>query len=296
MRRTIVLLAVFGAVAAFCLPAAASINVGDTYQIDHHPSPGQSQGGPFEFIRTSSPVVGEPLGVNPSDPLLQKTLPSTWNDAYFWSFCVEIGEFFSPGNTYPVFAIADATYKTGRDLSGYNAWIYTMFRDADGWHLPSAILSGGITGAEYNLLQNAAWAGMVGDSGVVGGGGSEDDRAELVISDWTPYEALGIGYDDFLASTWGGGVPEEQALAYLGRVKVLNMGPLGLAQDHLGLVSGQTLPPPLPEPSTLIIWSLLGAASWLGMRIYRRGRRVGRQPWSDENRTAILGIIDRNRA
>jgi hypothetical protein len=47
----------------------------------------------------------------------------------------------------------------------------------------------------------------------------------------------------------------------------------------------------IPEPATIIVWSLLGSASWLGMRVVRQGRRVGRQPWSDENRTAILGII-----
>jgi hypothetical protein len=47
----------------------------------------------------------------------------------------------------------------------------------------------------------------------------------------------------------------------------------------------------IPEPAMVIIWSLLGATGWLGMRIARRGRRVGRQPWSNENRAAILEII-----
>ena len=47
----------------------------------------------------------------------------------------------------------------------------------------------------------------------------------------------------------------------------------------------------VPEPATIIVWSLLGAASWMGMRVVRPGRRVGRQPWTNENRTAILDII-----
>ena len=47
----------------------------------------------------------------------------------------------------------------------------------------------------------------------------------------------------------------------------------------------------VPEPATLIVWSLLGAASWLGMRVVRKGRRISRQPWSNENRTAILEIV-----
>jgi hypothetical protein len=52
---------------------------------------------------------------------------------------------------------------------------------------------------------------------------------------------------------------------------------------------------PIPEPATIIIWSLLGMGSWLGMRIVRRrrGGPVGRQPWSPENRQAIHNIIAR---
>ncbi len=47
-----------------------------------------------------------------------------------------------------------------------------------------------------------------------------------------------------------------------------------------------------PEPATMIVWSLLGAASWLGMRVWRRGRPTGRQ-WSEQNRQAILDIVSR---
>jgi hypothetical protein len=47
-----------------------------------------------------------------------------------------------------------------------------------------------------------------------------------------------------------------------------------------------------PEPATMIVWSLLGAASWLGMRVWRRGRPAGRH-WSEENRQAILDIVSR---
>ena len=46
---------------------------------------------------------------------------------------------------------------------------------------------------------------------------------------------------------------------------------------------------------TIIVWSLLGVGSWLGMRVVRRrrGGPVGRQPWSNENRNAIHDIIAR---
>jgi len=51
---------------------------------------------------------------------------------------------------------------------------------------------------------------------------------------------------------------------------------------------------PVPEPATIIVWSLLGAGGWLGIRVVRRrGGSGGRQPWSNENRTAILEVIAR---
>ena len=50
---------------------------------------------------------------------------------------------------------------------------------------------------------------------------------------------------------------------------------------------------PIPEPASILVWCLLGAGSWLGMRVWRRRRiPVGRQPWSNENRTAIHEIVD----
>jgi hypothetical protein len=54
----------------------------------------------------------------------------------------------------------------------------------------------------------------------------------------------------------------------------------------------------VPEPATLVIWSLLGMGSCLGMRVWRRrgaGLVETRQSWSPENRAAIRNIIARSR-
>lgn len=53
--------------------------------------------------------------------------------------------------------------------------------------------------------------------------------------------------------------------------------------------------PCVPEPATIVVWSLLGATSWLGMRVWRRRgtETTGRRPWAPENREAIQGIIAR---
>ena len=51
----------------------------------------------------------------------------------------------------------------------------------------------------------------------------------------------------------------------------------------------------VPEPASVLVWCLLGAGSWLGMRVWRRRRiPVGRQPWSNENRQAIHEIVTRH--
>jgi hypothetical protein len=52
----------------------------------------------------------------------------------------------------------------------------------------------------------------------------------------------------------------------------------------------------VPEPATIIVWSLLGTASWLGVRVARRrGMRPGssRPGWLENNRVAIHEIIAR---
>jgi hypothetical protein len=55
----------------------------------------------------------------------------------------------------------------------------------------------------------------------------------------------------------------------------------------------------VPEPISILIWSLFGLGSVFGVRVWRQ-RRISvptgparRQPWSDENRMAIHQIIER---
>jgi hypothetical protein len=78
-----------------------------------------------------------------------------------------------------------------------------------------------------------------------------------------------------------------------------NSGPFGAVYSSQAGVAGSGFEAAMhaiaevPEPATLIVWSLLGGVSWLGMRVVRRGRPAGRQPWSPENRQAIHAIIAR---
>ena len=71
------------------------------------------------------------------------------------------------------------------------------------------------------------------------------------------------------------------------------LGEPNTAENFLWLKTEFTV---VPEPATVIIWSLLGAGSWLGIWVVRKrrgGSSVGRQPWTNENRAAIHEIIAR---
>ena len=61
------------------------------------------------------------------------------------------------------------------------------------------------------------------------------------------------------------------------------------------LVEGTLMATAVPEPASLIIWGLLGAAG-AGLGVWRRRRRGATgAPWPEENRQAILQIVERGR-
>jgi len=306
MKRGILALLVLALVAAIPAVSVASILVQDHagYTITAG-APRAGNGGPF--------VMGWTTGT-PSSPY-----------GSFDTYCVEEGEYITLGGTYyvgnpttpTVTGLGYASVRTGRGLSGYTAWLYTMARGHDLWQLPSEM--GTIDATDTQYLQQAIWAGMLGTKqgstyenwgvGRATTTGQPYDGAEFAISAWTEYAARGISFADFLLSGWDGEAtglsPGTKAtttdqiskmMSHTGDVVVLNMYTLdGVdAQDQLGLTLGDG-DPPVPEPATIVIWSLLGMGSWLGMRVWRqrRGGPVGRQPWSNENRTAIHDIIAR---
>ena len=157
------------------------------------------------------------------------------------------------------------TFTTGTDdaSSWYHSRLHSNFstHPSDGaWHQWStdndSLLFQASTGSgDYLSLYNL---------------GFSDRRDELVMS---------ITLQTF--SNWGG---------FDGYLDGLT---IGVAQSE---VQYGTVDFAVPEPATIIVWLLLGAGSWMGMRVWRRrrGGPVGRQPWSNENRTAIHDVIARS--
>ena len=232
----------------------------------------------------------------------------------FLTFCVEKSNYFwAGGQRFNIDDIGTVTNSGGKKLTGYTAWVYSKFLGlnvsvADGF--PATAPATGMSwGTAMNLYQNAIWAGMVkvdtngNIDGVVGDANSEQQLVGFTTSPsaYPDYYALGIGYNNFLASDWGGSTDPSDKLNYLGGYQVLIINPtsesgsnLPFGQDQVFFIGeGMNIESAVPEPATLIVWSLLGAASWLGMGVWRRGQHVGRRSWSEANRAAIHDIISR---
>jgi hypothetical protein len=230
-----------GLVAVLCRPSLAAIEAGNIYKLE------------TLNARSEGPYLLTPMGGG---------APA----GSFGTFCVELHENFSDGALYTVSGVSNQT-TSGKSLSGYTAWLYSMFRTQDGLSLPFTA-----TSQNYDLLQQAIRAGMVGTSGTVGGA-----DAEYAISNWAAYEQIGIGLSNFITSAWGGTTDLAAKLGCLGSVKVLNLvGPTpdraDPAQDQLALVPQSQPQAQVPEPASLVVWGMLAPMAW-GWQRFRKGRK-----------------------
>jgi len=250
VKRAIIGFAAVALLAAIAVPGLASVQAGNNFIINYpitdaeispYSLPHGSEG-PFYMTANG----GKPAATDS-----------------FLTLCVEQQEFYSPGSTYNVGGITFASVKTGRYLSPYDAWLYTNFRANT---MPTAWLNLEANEATrvtaYNMLQYAIWCGMTSTLyGAVGVDGDEQTFGvynSYMLTSYTA-EALdtaGIGPTSFGNSGWG---------IKFGYVRVLNMYDLGggNAQDQLGFI---------PEPMSLIVWSVLGLCGCIA--VYRRQKRV----------------------
>ena len=211
--------------------------------------------------------------------------------ASFYTFCADTTLNFYPGSIYHITGEAP---ENGL-MTQFGKWLFYQY-----WTNGDPVAPGSLTGyvpghaalaanATFGSLSNVQVAGAM--------------QAEI----WTSLGmALPSGYNFAGLKTTAEGifgwVPTATGQSF-GAVDELTLTPtLSNGQDNSGETQSQLYVPDItqgvfivPEPATIIIWSLLGLGSWLGMRVWRRrrGGPAGRQPWSNENRTAIRGIIVR---
>jgi hypothetical protein len=250
--------------------ASASILAGDTVTLGWPTFANHGNEGPFQMTKKDG-----------SESIL--------------TFCVETNRYFSPGSQYFVESTGLVTREQGFQLSGYTAWIYAMFRQDNGWHLPSAFSQDQtkMGTEEYNVLQYAIWAGMILPNVTPSHDsvGHSVATAEQVFGSingylgkgWTEAELhnnYGIGLDDFEKSNWGGSnITIAERYLYTGNVVVLNLTDTvnhnADNQDQLGLSNAPMFRGDTPEPASLIVWSSISLFGCLGY--WRRKRVVAKQ-------------------
>ncbi len=180
---------------------------------------------------------------------------TVWN-----TFCVEADgavEWFVPGAQYTVLntKLSTAT-TTGNTVTAAAKWLYWMYGTN-----PSAI-TGKVGQTQYTYddsdlsktyLQEAIWHGV---TRLIGGTLTDPPDAE-------PLSSIASAWYDTAANAVASN-PE-----FLNYVYVVNPGYYGTSQSQSMLYAY------IPEPASVIIWSLIASGSMLGvLRIWRR-RRVG---------------------
>jgi len=210
----------------------------------------------------------------------------------FFTFCVETNQTFSPGTVYDIRDLSGTSWNTTKAMTGYAAWVFDKFQQNVVSLNPRA--PNDTQKAKLATYQKAIWAGMVGftdtntDSvwqtsealGEVGGGTSQY-HVKFGLdwdSDADEYSTAGILYSAFLldATNWAwAGANEYDMLRRFNGYQLINVqtDSAGQAQDQMIAYGGPT--GGVPEPATIVVWSLLAGAA--GVAALRRRREPTRR-------------------
>jgi len=184
----------------------------------------------------------------------------------FYTFCADPTTFMNYGTLYSVEGVS-ASNALGYELSDYGKWIYYQYAKNDnGTVVPSYIpghLSPGFTDEVAGAIQEGIWKEL---AKTVNG---------TVSGDW-PTGWDHVAYDTVsFAEGWANNYANGDNADFRRDKGAISIGQLTLNSGNVQnqmvftMVSGGG-PTVAPEPSTIIVWSLLGVAGWLGMMVRRR--------------------------
>ena len=195
----------------------------------------------------------------------------------FPTFCVEIFETISLGKTYTVASLSTQSMASNKNLGSFAAWLYTKFLEpivTGGTGLTTIVGKYGVlfdmtSAKDMNAVQYGIWKSMG-------------------YSTYDITHALSGGYDEVLLANlrtaysndnaWSDGVADQywNEGTEIGRVKIMNLiGPGSKtknAQDQLIWCPPEenSQLPPVPEPMSFAVWSLLAIS--VGFVNVRRSR------------------------
>jgi hypothetical protein len=179
----------------------------------------------------------------------------------FYTFCASQSLYFLPGYAYQVTSLDEVpSFET--TLGG---WLFSQY-----WTNPSATLPSDLNGyvPGHQALSNNTTIGGMASTSVAGAIQDEiwkslgfdyefeslHTTAETTFG-WDPNGTYSVGLIDKIMlncpqNNYGTGYPGGQPQLYI--------PPTGIV---------------IPEPASMVVWSLLGVGGWLGMRVYRRRAR-----------------------
>jgi hypothetical protein len=201
--------------------------------------------------------IGGPGGIFIIDNLTDAAEPN------FDTFCVELFEFINFGPTYVVDGIGLTAQLSNRPLGTFAAWLYSRFLG----------VGGTLTGfnaadpLDVNAVQRGIWGGGDAVDAAYPGMGYTSAQINPYINaaqhDAALLASLKTQYDSDVANfLWAG----------TGDIFIMNLvrKSTGLpAQDQLVRIPPITQPP-VPEPLSLVVWSMLAACVGATARRTRR--------------------------
>ena len=235
----------------------------------------------------------------------------------FWTFCGSITEKFVPGAAYKVSSFETMTANAGSNIGQPN----TNYMSAAGQALFAAYASGGQSFRSGSYTVKVPGHDALSSAVITGPNDINGLTAQQIAQATQDYIWQSLGFSDATIKGEDGAYPNDlsDAISKLGwgyfstvtndqspalrsmfmqepGNPTYNYGYTQIAQPQLFYTASSGAGNSTPEPATLVVWSLLGAASWLGMKVWGGGRRIGRRSWSPENRQAILDVIGRNQS
>jgi hypothetical protein len=211
----------------------------------------------------------------------------TTQGSQWTTFCVELSETISLNSTkYDVIGHGNQVTASGNTVSDEARWLYYESR-----HNPSLLTKAGggyysaAIGQDNADLQNAIWFGVDPGPWPADPLGSNPN-----LVPWSSLSANAKAWYGLAQAgiTVAPAVPGGEWFTVL----VLNPGKDNTsgAQNQSCLYEN-TENAVVPEPASLLIWTVVGAGA-AGMALMNRRRRRSGARWSTENRQAILGMID----
>jgi len=193
----------------------------------------------------------------------------------FYTFCADPTTFINYNTRYVVHAVADSN-ALGYQLSNYGKWIYYQFAKNDSGPVTASYIPGHTTTtSDPNVAEGAIFTDLV--AGAIQEGLWQELTKNNVVdwpAGWTHAAYDKVSADQNWLSNYQNGANDD----FLLDMGAVNIGQLQLnqvgVQNQMVLTFVGGAPnevTPVPEPATVIVWSVLGLAA-AGFGAWRRKR------------------------